>query len=251
MLFYGGILEQKAKLKRTSHSLFFLFFALVLNSCAYYSIKDQQLVFPRMNAVPPVVEYKLFLPYPQAPEKNIQYPLLVALHYSNGNPSDYLDLWKKAAGQAKHFILAPAVRWGDGFEQEKVWTALDEVLRSYPVDRHHIFLAGSSSGALLAERLMLEKPELWKGVVLINYVGDNGEFENFQKEYLPPMLFAHGEWDELYPIERVTVLAENLSRRGYDISLNQYKNMRHEHPVRISQDAFDWIFEISGRKRRN
>ena len=185
----------------------------------------------------------------QNPQPKEGFPLLLVLHGTGDSGKEYLQLWKSEADRRKIVLLAPTLT--RGYQKEsadlKIFDQLiEEVSRRYPVNGEKIYLAGISSGALIARWLLMNHPERWKAVILIASPGYESWTSRVDVETLPPILFVHGEKDEQFPIKQIEEHVKILKEKGVETDLWRYP-AGHEQKEEWSSDIFDWIENHSVR----
>jgi len=176
--------------------------------------------------------------------KGQRFPLLLALHGRGGNGRDYLDVWKDEADRRHVMVLAPTRTRGYSDEADDMvafYRLVEEIVRQYPVARDKIFLAGDSSGALVARWLVLSNPGGWKKVVFVS----SPPFEQWEDlpdgGRLPPILYVHGVADNQFKIEEIAGSVETLRRRAFEAKLISYSDAGHEHRPEWNREIFDWL----------
>lgn len=172
-------------------------------------------------------KYVVFEPAGYTPAK--KWPLVFYLHGASGRGRD---------GRAQLVVgLGPAVKaraatlpflvvfpqnenlrsrllggWTDGSDElPRALQILDEVERTYSVDRRHEILAGVSMGAFGAWSVAAENPTRWKAVIAVSGGG--------QPEYVPaltkvPIWAFHAADDQLVPTTRSTELVAEINAAG-------------------------------------
>jgi poly(3-hydroxybutyrate) depolymerase len=222
---------------------------LLCSGCARFSgpgdfHKDKSFISIPQPAGQEKLSYEI-LHYPGSEEK--KFPLLYILHGSGMNGSRYLKQWEKESVKHEFLVVAPLRSRGYRNDPENLrglYLILEKILAEYPVDSDRVYLAGVSSGALIARWMMLEKPQLWKGVILIA----NEPYEDWMSGLdkaspLPPILFVHGEMDDSYPFLRVRDNLKKLREKGAKVSLLADPKAGHEHREEWNEQIFEWIQE--------
>ena len=108
----------------------------------------------------------------------------------------------------------------------------------YAIDRAHFFALGFSQGAVMATALSLVQPALFRGAMLLS-----GRFPTAPMEGRlegMPVFVGHGRHDPLIPASHATALAEELTKRGADVTLRLY-DYGHEISVDTVRDLTTWL----------
>lgn len=99
-------------------------------------------------------------------------PVIVLLHFSNGNAELMANLTRAGRLAAEHgaWIVLPDAtnrRWGDdpatapsGSDVEFLAKLIAHVTSAYPLDPKRVYMAGMSNGGFMTERFACERPEL-------------------------------------------------------------------------------------------
>ena len=203
--------------------------------------------------------YRLVEPRATAIEGGIRVPLIVFLHGSGERGSDneaQLKHFVNDAGsdafQAKNpcFVLAvqcPAderwvdialdsegkAKWSDGLKTKASPTralhalqlAIDEVMRTKPVDPARVYLTGISMGGFGAFDLAVRTPAKFAAMASICGGGDPARAGRLRGL---PVLVAHGIDDPVVPIACSRVMAEAVRATGGSVTVREYPGVGHE-----------------------
>jgi predicted esterase len=162
--------------------------------------------------------YRLFVP--GAYDGATPAPLVIALHGSGGDESDFFDGYgdlplKPEAERLGFLVVCPKGRGPNsgyrGAAERDVFDALAEVRREYRIDVRRIYLMGHSMGAFATWRLAAERPELFAALGLISGGGDPGEANKIRDI---PQYVVHGELDPVVPVARSRTMVEALRKAG-------------------------------------
>ena len=145
-------------------------------------------------------------------------------------------------------LLAPTrkAKPGERIEPERIDTMTQTLIKRYPVDRTRLYLAGISSGARFAGKLLLLNPARWQAAILIASPPFDKNFDLTQRHNLPPLLFVHGMKDNQFPFKGVEQGIEKLRQNGTRADLLSFKDAGHEQRPEWSKEIFDWIEKNSG-----
>ena len=208
-------------------------------------------------------------------------PLVVFLHGSGERGADNEAQLKHFAGatateafQAKHpcFVLAvqcPAdERWADvtpGTDGKPNWgaglqtkaeptralraveLALDEVMRTKPVDPDRVYLTGLSMGGFGSFDLAVRMPGRFAALVSVCGGGDPGRAAALRAL---PVMVAHGIDDPVVPIACSRVMADAIRAAGGSVTVREYPGVGHDAWTRAYTDADDGVLAWMFAQRR-
>ena len=115
--------------------------------------------------------------------------------------------------------------------------ALAQVFDRYDVDPARVVIGGFSDGASYALSLGLANGRLFRRILAFS----PGFAVPPSFDGKPPVFVAHGEADQILPIESTSRrLVPGLRRRGYEVT---YVEFRDDHRVRddVVEEAFAWM----------
>jgi len=171
-------------------------------------------------------------------------PLLLALHGAGQTGEDEIRILQKEADKRGVILLAPTRTKGyrdEPSELEEFYQWVEETARRQPIDRKRIFLTGTSSGALIARWLAVNRPSFWRGIILIASPTAESWTSQLKPAGFPPVLFVHGEKDEQFPISEIRRHVEILREKGVDVELLSDPKEGHTQSPRWNKALFDWI----------
>jgi predicted esterase len=174
--------------------------------------------------------YRLFVP--DAYDGATPAPLLIALHGSGGDESDFFDgydsLLKPEAQRLGFLVVCPKGREPNsgyrGAAEQDVFDVLAEVRRDYLVDARRIYLMGHSMGAFAAWRLAADRPELFAALGAISGGGTPG---GASKTRNIPQYVAHGALDQVVPVARSRAMVEALKEAGAKVTYVELPGVGH------------------------
>lgn len=179
----------------------------------------------------------------QTPDR--KYPLILALHGWNGRPSGILTAFLDRAGSAPHpsvdgFVVAPYAHGNSfyrGAGEREVIETLDWMMRTYPIDEHHVSITGVSMGGTGAAHVALRYADRFAAAApLCGYHSyfvrrdvagrQVRDFEHMLMHRWSPASFAdngrnlplhvaHGTKD--FPLENSRVLVRRYKQLGYSM----------------------------------
>jgi dipeptidyl aminopeptidase/acylaminoacyl peptidase len=141
-------------------------------------------------------------------------------------------------------ILSPTLAGGGQkgpIEMKDFYALVENVAKDFPVDLNHVYLAGASSGSLLARWIVFERPAFWKGVILVASPPWGEAVQRSRDAVLPPLLFVHGEQDNLLPAEKIKADVAELKALGREAELILDPEAGHTHKPEWNKSIFDWI----------
>ena len=214
------------------------------------------------------VEFRYRLLRPPTVAAHARYPLVLFLHGAGERGRDnekqlkYLPTWMaEPAMRAKHpcFLLAPQCRdderwvdvsWADTKSTRQgppttdmiaVIAALEEVLRTEPVDPGRVYLTGLSMGGFGTWDLAARRPERFAAILPICGGGDEQTAARIAKL---PIWCAHGDADEAVPVERSRNMIAALRAAGGSPHYVEMPGVGHDSwtPTYRDPAALDWLF---------
>ena len=186
------------------------------------------------------IPYQLLTFEPQ--NRDERFALVFALHGTGMNGKQYLEIWKKEAARRRVMVLAPTI---EILNLEKFYALVDEISRQYPVDQKKIFLAGVSSGALLARWMLTKRPDFWKGVIFVASPTEEWWAGSVDLGGYPPILYVHGGRDKQFEINKIQHFVDYLKSKGVDTEFFPDAKAGHEHKSEWNSKIFQWIQDHS------
>ncbi|MHB8089554.1 MAG: alpha/beta hydrolase [Anaerolineaceae bacterium] len=177
--------------------------------------------------------------------KNATYPLLIALHGSNGNielnpwESAVSEGWLVALPQSSQIFAPGTFTWNDwDWAQHEVSERFSTLCSEYPIDSKQIVLTGFSLGAGLAAWLIFSGKIMARGLILVNpFLQDPTEIipflENINLGGLNVYLVA-GQRDQ-YCLGVAQQLNTILPKYGINCLLDVYSDLNHSFPADFEQ----------------
>ena len=190
------------------------------------------------------------------PEKlSEELPLLISLHGRNGHKDSNLEYWEMAHRRG-WMVLSPQSRqalyqggycW-DNSEQglRNILFHLEEVMRSYRIDRECIVIAGFSQGGGMAIYAALSERVGARGFISIGtFLADPGSLIPLARHRQPVRgYFITGEKDHL--LENIRKIQKVLQENSVQFTEEFHSNLGHEFPPDFGTSfnkAIDFIFK--------
>ena len=193
------------------------------------------------------LSYVLLTIEPEVPDR--KYPLILILHGTGDRGELYLGkYWIDEAVKNRFMILAPT--WKHPYqnhpeELKDFYDLTNLIMQTYPVNKKQIFVAGISSGALIARWLIENDPHFWKGGILLAYGPPEGWSERVDAKEFPPLFWKIGEQDEQLNLSRLVESVILLRDRDkVKIQFEMDPAAGHEHKTEWNEGIFKWLMEI-------
>lgn len=180
----------------------------------------------------------------QAELSQTRYPAILALHGRGSNEHDLIGLaphlpdgllWISPRAP---LVLGPGsyewyrVRVIGRPEPEQVMASLetldrfiDEIISTYPIDPHMLFLLGFSQGSILSMCYTLTHPAPVRGVIAQSgYIPGGVDLEIKEAEVKgKPFLLTHGEQDTMIPVEWARAARDRLENLGVSLTYHEFR----------------------------
>src|SRR5271169_5845328 len=208
--------------------------------------------FEKEIKVKATLDYLLFLPqgYEQSKKK---WPLMLFLHGSGESGHDLAKV--KAHGPPKivetkpdfPFILVSPQSPGRGWNPEVLDALLDDVIRTYRVDKDRVYLTGLSMGGFGTWELAAAHPEQFAAIAPICGGGNRGDAKKLAR--LPIWVF-HGAKDPVVPVQRSKDMVEALKAAGANVKFTIYPEAQHDSWTETynNPDFYTWLLQQKRRK---
>ncbi len=196
------------------------------------------------------------------------FPLVVYLHGAGERGSDneaqlrYLPSWLATEDHRAKYpchLLAPQCRantyWVEtpraldrcaprvepGPMMQAVLAAIDDVLASFPIDKHRLYLTGLSMGGYGSWDLGTRAAERWAAVAPICGGGDELYADRLVNV---PVWAWHGNADDVVPVSRSRVMIDAVRAAGGAPRYTELAGVGHDSwtPAYTSGELLDWMF---------
>jgi predicted peptidase len=219
-------------------------------------------------------KYLLLKPDPIEPGK--QYPVILFLHGAGERGNDnrlqlkhFPETMSTAERRRRYpaFIIAPQCpagkRWVEvnwsakrsspqtaepGPTLGMALAALNQVLKTEPVDRRRVYLTGLSMGGYGAWDLGTRHPELFAAVVPICGGGDEAKAAALKDM---PVWAFHGSRDNVVPPARSQAMIAAIRKAGGEPKYTELPGVGHDSWVKAYADEsglLDWMFQQAQKK---
>jgi phospholipase/carboxylesterase len=171
-------------------------------------------------------------------------PFVLYLHGATGNEQQGIRRLSVLADEFGFLLLSPA-------SQEDTWDAilsrygpdvrfidqaLTKVFAQHRVDARKMLVCGFSDGASYALGLGISNGDLFQHIMAFSpgYIPSG-----VQETGSPHIFISHGTRDAILPIDGSRRLLLNLTRRGYDVRIQEFDGP-HTMPPEIARGAVEW-----------
>jgi predicted peptidase len=198
---------------------------------------------------------------PQKPwPEGIKFPLVMVLHGAPGKAyaAEYLARRDMQINYPA-FIFVPVLpngmTWyepgsapeGNDYDRKRpkglpgAMRALDEIVKTYPVDISRIYVVGCSEGGFGAFGAVKEYGDRIAAAVALAGGWSPAHADYFTKT---PMLVMHGQIDSVIPAKTSRDVSVEIKRRGGPIEYIEIPGMEHNcpSPVFYSEKVWKWLF---------
>jgi len=160
-------------------------------------------------------------------------PLIVALHGKEGTIFEFaFTKISKIADEFGLIIVTPKGRGNPMYKDEgerDVLGVIRDVRSKYSIDDKRIFILGASMGGYGATYIGFRNPELFAGIASIYGTITADELVSFIKcEKKLPVFIAHGEKDEIVPVNNFRELAARLDEIGWEYKCKILPKLGHD-----------------------
>lgn len=194
-------------------------------------------------------------------EKNYAYPLVVWLHSDDRDASEVHEIMPRISMRNYVAVATEIESNSQSWPQDDasitsthdaVIAALDQAKVRFNINSQRIFLAGFGSGATMAFRVALERPELFAGVLAMNgplpTVGT--PLCQWDRSRKLPVFWAHCRKSTQFTQQKLCEQLRLLHIAGFSLTLRQYPG-GDEISDALLGDVNRWIMESVNARPRN
>lgn len=185
---------------------------------------------------------------PENYDHSRQWPLSLFFRGAITPAEQYMEPFRAVVNETGMIVLAPeaaAPTWdlihygGFGPDVEFINRSLHTAYQTVNIDQNKVFTSGFSDGGSYSLSLGLTNGDFFKKIV----AHAPGIMQPASEHGHPEFFIAHGEFDEVIPIENSRVLTEQLQTAGYTVLLREWAG---PHAVSLSQvrASFQWMLGL-------
>jgi phospholipase/carboxylesterase len=187
--------------------------------------------------------YTVYVPEAYHPDRT--WPLLLTLHGGGGNDEDFLWTWLKYA-KSHGYLLVSAKSFGTtwyAWDAPSLFLMLDEMQARYRVDARRILLTGLSDGGSFSYDVGFAFPERFAGLAVV--AGILRPHQRTPQTPQLPVYIAHGERDQLFPVEYIRMVAARLQGLGHTVTYHEIPGFGHAYPPGENAAILEWFTRVT------
>ena len=178
--------------------------------------------------------FKYFIYYPSTIKENM--PVLVYLHGIGERGNNLEDIEKYALPkymnrfEIPYIVIAPQCQDNNfwDYHLRDVEKVIDKEYKNFKFDKNNIYILGSSMGAYGAWNYLIERPNLFKGIVAVSGGIMLPIKYNLNLIKDKPMLLYHGDKDDIVDVSESINTYNKLKKLGAkNIELKIVKDDNH------------------------
>jgi predicted peptidase len=130
----------------------------------------------------------------------------------------------------------------DSEDGKRALAILDEVMKTYKTDPHHVYLTGLSMGGYGTWSMAAAHPDRWAAIVPICGGGNPKDAEKIKN--IPCWCF-HGDADKAVPVERSRDMIKALEQAGAKPKYTEYPGVGHNSwdKAYATPELYTWLLE--------
>jgi phospholipase/carboxylesterase len=190
--------------------------------------------------------YTAYVPEAYRPDR--AWPLLLTLHGGSGNDEDFLWTWLKYA-KSHGYLLVSAKSFGatwSAWDAPSLLLILDDMQARYRIDPQRLLLTGLSDGGSFSYEVGFAFPERFAGLAVV--AGILRPHQRTPQTNQLPVYIAHGERDQLFPVEYIRMVAARLRELGHDVTYHEIPGFGHAYPAGENTAILEWFTTVTGQK---
>jgi phospholipase/carboxylesterase len=173
------------------------------------------------------------------------WPLIIAMHGASGNAEDFLWTWLKYA-KSRGYLLLSAKSFGATWypwDAPSLLLMLDDMQARYAIDPRRVLLTGLSDGGSFCYDVGFAFPERFAGLAVV--AGILRPHTRHPQASRVPVYIAHGEKDQLFPVQFIRLVASKLQEWGHRVTYHELPGFGHAYPPGENAAILDWFATVS------
>ena len=194
--------------------------------------------------------FKYYVYYPSIIKENM--PVLVYLHGIGERGNKLIDIEKYALPKYMNRLEIPYIVIAPQCHNDNFWDyhlrdvekVIDREYKNFKFDKKNIFILGSSMGAYGAWNYLIQRPQLFKGIISVSGGIMLPIEQNLQLIKNKPILIYHGDKDDVVDVSESTSIYNKLVSMGANnIELKVIKNDNHFLTSHAFKDnyIYEWL----------
>lgn len=185
--------------------------------------------------------------HPNTNEQKSKYPLIVFLHgvgERGNNPEvvkrNGLPKTIEEGLELPVYVLAPQCPDNDRWHASVLNRLIEEFVAAHPIDKNRIYLTGLSMGGFGTWKLAMQHPN--KFAALAPICGGGSVYELYKIKHIPIWVF-HGAKDKVIPIEKSTIMVDELKKMGANVKYTIYPDAEHDSWTETykNPELYEWM----------
>ena len=194
--------------------------------------------------------FKYYVYYPSIIKENM--PVLVYLHGIGERGNKLIDIEKYALPKYMNRLEIPYIVIAPQCHSDNFWDyhlrdvekVINKEYKNFKYDKKNIFILGSSMGAYGAWNYLIQRPQLFKGIISVSGGIMLPIEQNLQLIKNKPILIYHGDKDDVVDVSESTSIYNKLVSMGANnIELKVIKNDNHFLTSHAFKDnyIYEWL----------
>ncbi len=171
-------------------------------------------------------------------------PMVVALHGGSGHGRDFIWTWLREARSRRFILLSPTSvdrTWSlrnPAIDGNHLFSILDLMERHYNIDTDRILVTGMSDGGTFALGCCLQESTRFAAFAPIAGVLPSDDTSHVKGRRI---YWAHGAWDQMFPLYLAQNGTEALENAGADITFRPIADLAHTYPREENGRILGWF----------
>ena len=194
--------------------------------------------------------FKYYVYYPSIIKENM--PVLVYLHGIGERGNKLIDIEKYALPKYMNRLEIPYIVIAPQCHSDNFWDyhlrdvekVINKEYKNFKFDKKNTFILGSSMGAYGAWNYLIQRPQLFKGIISVSGGIMLPIEQNLQLIKNKPILIYHGDKDDVVDVSESTSIYNKLVSMGANnIELKVIKNDNHFLTSHAFKDnyIYEWL----------